>query len=470
VLVIVSDEHAAGAAGCYGHPAVRTPRLDRLAGSGTVFDNAYCNSPICVPSRLSLLSGRYPHQIGAWDNGVVPDSRFVTWGHYLEEAGYETVLDGRTHFNGEERLHGFGRRLLDDWDGWRHEGKPPLRTPESRRASNSHVSECGPGEHRSDAFDAAVVEHGRHFLEDKAADAARGESGQPWLLYCGFIRPHFPLIAPPEYFERYSPERVTLPPTWDEALAGQHPVIQQLRRAFRNDEPISEALARRATASYWALVSALDHNVGQLLDVVDSTSLRETTVVVYTSDHGEMAGHHGVWQKSCFYEPSVRVPLILRVPPAWSQGADTPARVVENVSLVDVLPTLLDVAGCAVPDHLPGESLLAAGQRRRPIFSEYHAQGMLAGGFMLKQENYKYCHYVGSASQLFDTRADPLEVQDLIDEPSCAGRVAELHAALEAIGSPPAIDETARREQAERHARMPGPVALREHARAGESR
>jgi choline-sulfatase len=480
LLVIVSDEHAADVTGCYGHAQIRTPHLDRLASAGTVFDNAYCNSPICVPSRLSLFSGKYPHHVGAWDNGAIPGPDYATWGHFLEAAGYETVLNGRTHFNGDDRRRGFGRRLLDDWDGWRHEGKPPRRSLDQRRSSNSHVSECGPGSHRSDAYDTAVTAHARQFLLDKAATAGSDQEDRPWALYCGFIRPHFPLIAPPEFYAWYSPDQVHLPPTWKEAIDRQHPVVQQLRRSFRNDEPISEALVRRATASYWALVSSLDHNVGQLLEVIDGTELRKTTMVLYTSDHGEMAGHHGIWQKHCFYEPSVRVPLMLRLPAGYT-GGELSARVTENVSLVDVLPTLLDLAGCDVPPALPGKSLLRVARRslstRRDVpppagwgtvFSEYHAQGMVNGGFMVKQGDLKYCYYVGHRPQLFDTRADPLELHDLIDDPSYAPRVAELHHALLAIGSPEHIDAAARRDQEERRAVAPARVDLRERARANE--
>ena len=128
-----------------GHPVVRTPHLDRLAEQSYTFDNAYCNSPICTPSRLSLLTGRYPHQIGAWDLGAIADRQYQTWGDYLAEVGYETVLCGRTHFNGTDRLLGFSDRLLDDLPRWCNAtGRPPRRTPDERRGSNSHVAECGP--------------------------------------------------------------------------------------------------------------------------------------------------------------------------------------------------------------------------------------------------------------------------------------------------------------------------------------
>ena len=311
ILFLFSDEHAGSVMGNSGHPVVRTPCLDRLAGQSYTFDNAYCDSPICTPSRLSLLAGRYPHQIEAWDLGAIADARYKTWGHYLAEAGYETVLCGRTHFNGPDRLMGFSGRLLDDLPFWHNEsGRPPRRTADERRGSNSHVAECGPGEHAHSRYDVDVTELALEFLREKAA----APDEKPFLLYCGFMHPHFPLIAPPEFTFWYEPDTLELPATWNEPLEAQHPVIRHLRLAWRNGVPPPEATVRCALASYYALVSSLDAQIGRLLDAIDTSPLRENTLVIYTSDHGEMGGQHGIWQKQCFYEPVVRVPLMLRLP------------------------------------------------------------------------------------------------------------------------------------------------------------
>lgn len=452
IVVVLSDEHDAAAAGCYGHPVVQTPRIDRLADEGTLYENAYCTSPMCVPSRLSMLSGRQVHQIGAWDNAVIPGPDFRTWGHHLGGAGYETVLAGRTHFNGPDRLLGFDHRLSDDLDFWiTHDGRPPRRVSDWRRGSNSHVTEAGAGEHVHTTHDAAVTDAAVAFLEERAGTA----TDAPFLLYVGYMHPHFPLVAPPEYLARYDPASISPPATRNDSPESQHPVIAQIRRAFHNDDPLTDEQQRAAIASYWALVSHLDHQVGRLVDAIDGSSLGEDTVVIYTSDHGEMAGHHGIWQKQVFYEPAVRVPLIVRLPDRL-RGDAPPSRIRSDASLVDLLPTLRDLAGLPVDGTLPGRSLLAADpavptdEAARPVLSEYHAQGMVDGGFMLKRGRYKYCYYVGHRPQLFDVVADPLERHDLAADPAQAGVLADLDAALRRLLDPEEVDREAKADQGRR--------------------
>ena len=443
IVFLFSDEHAGAVMGNSGHPVVRTPHLDRLSEQSYTFDNAYCNYPICTPSRLSMLTGRYPHQIGAWDLGVIPDRQYPTWGDYLTEAGYETVLCGRTHFNGTDRLHGFSHRLLDDLPRWcNRNGRPPRRTPDARRGSNSHVTECGPGDHEHTKYDRNVTDLAVDFLHEKAASP----DDKPFLLYCGFMHPHFPLIALPEFLSQYDPDTLELPETWNEPLESQHPIIQHHRWAWRNDIPPPESVVRCALASYYALVSSLDAQIGRILEAIDASPLHEDTIVIYTSDHGEMAGHHGIWQKQCFYEPAVRVPLMLRLP------SDEKGRVAENVSLVDVLPTLLEIAGLEVPSDLPGESLLEIAQHQangttRAVLSEYHHMGMLNAGFMLKRGNYKLCHYVGSEPQLFNVEVDPLENDDLASKPEYTAIRDEMEVALRAVVNPEQEDARAKENQ-----------------------
>ena len=467
VLVIMSDEHDPAVMGCACHPLARTPNLDRLAAAGARFDNAYCNSPICGPSRMSFLTGKYSHRIGVWDNGAPLPAEVPTFGHYFTAAGYETVLCGRTHLLGPDRQRGFTARLLDDLDQWVGRGAP-RRTPEARRASNSHVTECGPGRGAWHDYDAAVADLSMRFLQSKAAYP----SERPWLLVSGLMYPHFPLTCPPRYYRQYDTAAVTPADLRGETLANQHPVIRQLRYFFRNDEPLPEALQRRALASYYGLVTLTDALVGRMLAVIDGSALRDDTVVVYVSDHGEMAGQHGIWQKQCFYEPSVRVPLIIRTPAQGGRGGGWAGgqRIEAPVSLVDLLPTLLDLAGIEPPDGLPGASLTGlragTGDRERVVFSEYHAQGMLTGGFMIRRGDYKYNYYVGHEPQLFNLREDPGEFRDLAAAARRRPVRAALHRELLNVVDPEQVSERALRNQRERAMRDSNPRPLAPEASA----
>ncbi|MGW5195426.1 sulfatase-like hydrolase/transferase [Kribbella sp. NPDC004138] len=316
-----------------------------------------------------------------------------TWAHHLREAGYTSVIAGRTHFNGPDRLLGFDRRLSDDLDFWLdHSGRPPRRTADWRRPSNSHVTEQGPGDHVHTEHDVAATDAAVEFLRDPGED--------PFLLYVGYMHPHFPLVAPPEFRALYDPADVELPAT----AADEHPVISLLRHGFRNDEPLTEEQIREATVCYWALISH---------------------------------------QKQCFYEPAVRIPLLLRHPSL------RPHRTNAHVSLVDVLPSLRDVAGLAADPDLPGHSLLDP--QDRPVLSEYHAQGMVDGGFMLKSGPWKYCYYgPGHAPQVFNVDEDPLELRDLSGETALVQR---LDAELRLLLDPDATDARAKADQAARLSR-----------------
>ena len=442
ILLIMSDEHDPAVTGCYGHPLVQTPNLDRLAAGGVLFENAYCNNPICVPSRMSFLTGKYASDVNVFDNGspLAPD--IPTFAHYLEASGYETTLCGRMHMIGPDRLHGFGRRLLDDKSDWVRFGKGPVRTPEARRSSNSHVTECGPGPPRWLEYDSTVTDLSERFLRDKAASP----TGRPWCLVASFMYPHFPLYAPQEYLDLYPSDRIELPDLGNETLANQHPAIRRLRYFFHNDHPLPEELTRTALASYFALVSLTDEHIGRLLSVVDDSPLSQDTVIIYLSDHGEMAGQHGIWQKQCFYESSVRVPLIVRGP-HLSQGA----RAGENVNLVDIMPTLLDLARTSIPAGLRGRSLLPAlhGEilSQEVVIAEYHAQGMLSAGYMVKKGNLKYNHYVDLPPQLFDLAADPYEFVNLAGHSGWAEVQSDLHQELLAKLDPEEVDGRAKRNQ-----------------------
>jgi choline-sulfatase len=303
------------------------------------------------------------------------------------------------------------------------------------------------------------VEAGRHHKIDP--------SNEPWMMTVGFTYPHFPHIIPQRYASLYDSTTLPLSPTRDQPAEDQHPAIKELRRAFCNLETVSDEVQRESLRCHLGSVSFIDEKIGELLEHIDGSPLKENTVVIYTSDHGEMAGAHGIWQRQCFYEDSIRVPLLIRPP----VGADSkPGTTVQTpVSLVDVAPTLLTLADTPVPPAMAGTDLLhidSSEGHDRPVFSEYHAQGSLSGYYMIKQGNLKYNHYVDGKPELFDLSSDPEELRNLVGEPAYADDEAGLHRELlRTVGDPKKVDREAKEDQI---ARLSAAMAVSEHQRPGQ--
>ncbi|MDQ3700850.1 MAG: sulfatase-like hydrolase/transferase [Chloroflexota bacterium] len=467
ILVIMADEHAPQFSGFGGHPLVRTPHLDRLAASGVLFQNTYCNSPLCVPSRMSFMTGRYVHRNqGGWDNASALSGDAATWAHRLRTVGYDAVLCGKQHFIGPDQLHGFRAQLARDlhaehdigFPDWRR-GAPVAQTPWLG------VAQAGPGTTTSTETDDAVEAAALAYLRDPA----RAE--RPWALDVGFIAPHFPLVAPQRYWDLYAEADIDLPDPASvspAALERQHPVYRRMRAAFGLPEH-DPAAVRRGRIGYYALITYLDEKIGRLLDALEETGQRQNTLVVYTSDHGEMAGEHGMWRKSNFYEHSARVPLILSWPAALAAG-----RAVAGVtSLVDVVRTMVEAAGAPDLESLDGDSLLplarlaspASGPRddaatdkpdvpdlgwKDEAFCEYLAHGVTAPMAMLRRGRYKLNYSLDDPVELYDLEADPGELRDLSDDPEYRDVREELRAALLARWNPVDVERRARQSQQER--------------------
>jgi choline-sulfatase len=352
ILVIMSDEHAPHFSGLYGHPIVRSPHLDALGRSGVTFDAGYCNSPLCVPSRASFVSGKHVSRLGAYDNGAPFPSETVTFAHLLRGAGYEVVLDGKMHFIGPDKLHGFQRQLTRDAHGagaisgreWAaSEESHPAGGPGMRR----RIEEAGPGRASHLDFDDEVEAAALDWLRDGARNDA------PWCLVASFLCPHFPLIVPEPYFAQYYPHNVDMPTIPTGHLEGQHPAHGRVRRTFALSDFGDEQI-RVARAAYYGLVTYLDDKIGRLLRALRETGQLENTVVVYTSDHGEFIGEHGLWWKNSFYEHAARVPIVFSWPGVLPAGT----RCAGAVSNVDVARTLVDIGGGAAPDDWDGDTLL----------------------------------------------------------------------------------------------------------------
>jgi len=444
ILFIMSDEHAPHFTGFHGHPTVRTSHLDQLAARGTVFEQAYCNSPLCSPSRMSLMTGRYIHKIGAWDNSTPLPTDTITWAHLLRAARYDVVLSGKQHFVGPDQLHGFRAQLARDLHAERAH-------PTFDWSNGTLVApQPWPGLAQAEPGQTVEIE-----VDDQAEAAAltylrapeRREG--PWALNVSFIAPHFPLIAPPEYWEQYREAPIDLPTLPPGHLTAQHPAIGRMRRMFGMPDEVPEELTRRGRVGYYGLIAYLDDKIGRLLAALEETGQRENTIVIYTSDHGEMAGEHGMWRKSNFYEQSARVPLVLAGP-----GIPVGQRIPAVVSLVDLIATLVDLGGGKPIIPLDGTSLLpplhGAGEWRDEAFSEYLAHGVARPMAMLRSGRYKLNYYLDERPELYELEADPGEFTDLATSPEHAHVLDILRERLLARWNPIALEQQVRRSQRER--------------------
>ena len=279
-------------------------------------------------------------------------------------------------------------------------------------------------------------------------DAAR-HADKPWVLFVSFVCPHFPLIAPEEFYDLYPEDQVPWPELYDEAGRPTHPYYQAMRECINYDKYFDEAAVRRAVAGYFGLCSFVDHNVGKVVDALEAAGLADDTRIVYTSDHGEALGKRGLWGKSTMFEESAAVPLIMAGP-----GVPAGKTVSTLTSLVDSAPTIMECVGAkpAPADAtLPGRSLfeIAAGaDPDRTAFSEYHAAASMTGTFMLRDGNYKLVYFVGMEPELFDLDGDPDETRNLAPLPEFADVLARMTARLRDICDPEEVDRRARADQA----------------------
>lgn len=351
ILVILTDQHNKHVLGCYGDPLVRTPHLDRLAAEGMRFDSAYCPAPVCVPSRMSFMTCQSPSFNQVWDNAHSLNSGIPTWANWLTLAGYETALLGRMHFVGPDQRHGFEQRPIGEamagppgmtWRGgpaWQHYSA----------ASTGQSRTCVEIGGRGKTFYQWEDEERTRFTCDWLREKAQGEE-RPFAAVLGYVLPHCPFIAPQELFDYYY-DNVEIPTVEDDLP----PAVQRFRELRRlTDPPLPEERIRVARAAYYGLCEHIDSLIGQVLAVLEETGLADNTLVIYTSDHGELAGEHGCWWKSTYYEGGAGVPMIARWPGQIPAGTVNPA--VCNLS--DLGTTFAEIAGYEIPYPTTGRSLL----------------------------------------------------------------------------------------------------------------
>ena len=340
ILVIMSDQHSKHVLGCYGNEIMRTPHLDRLASEGMRFSNAYCASPVCCPSRMSFMTGRAPSRNLVWNNHQILNSAIPTWAHVLGIAGYETSLLGRMHFEGHDQYHGFENRPIGEMfsvsPGTFREEKYP--SGQTRRV----MELSGRGTTTYQWMDERITEAACGYLRD------RKRSGRPFAAVVGYVLPHCPFIAPAELFDYYH-ERVDPP----EVESDQPAMTRWYRKSRGIDQPLPVERTRIARAAYFALCEHIDRLAGVVLDCLEDAGLAENTLVIYASDHGEMAGEHGCWTKNTYYEGSAGVPMIARLPGTIPSGTTSDA----VCNLMDLGPTFADVANAGDLPDWDGRSL-----------------------------------------------------------------------------------------------------------------
>jgi choline-sulfatase len=444
ILFILSDQHTQKIAGCYGDPLASTPAIDALAARGVVFDNAYCASPVCVPSRMSLLTGQHPHAQECWTNDDFLASDRPSWAHAMGAAGYRPTLIGRLHALGPDQLHGFAERRVGDhspnWPGVsRHDLGPLARANDPWPES---LARSGPGRCSYEMKDEDTAEAACDFLRDAGARQRAGDDA-PFCLHVGFILPHPPYVCGEADYAHFA-GRIPLPalPRPD----AEHPWLTWWRRD-RGIEQVADDDALRARAAYYGLVASMDRMIGNILATLEAEGLAGDTLVVYASDHGDQLGERGLWWKHTFYEESVKVPLVI----AWPGRLPEGERRDGIVELSGLGPTLLEAAGAPALPHARAQSFLglardAAHPWHGEAFSEYCTDAVPAwtGGMavqqrMIRSGRWKLVYYAGYRPQLFDLRADPDELHDLGESPDHADMRAALVARVLERWDPAAI-------------------------------
>ena len=457
LLIIVSDEHQARAMGCAGHPFVQTPNLDALAERGTRFTNAYTPCPICVPARAAFATGKYVHQTRLWDNAMPYTGAIRGWGHALQEKNVPVESIGKLHYRDEKDPAGFDAEHLPMMvQGGVGMVWACIRDEDERRSPNARMlgDYIGPGESKYTEYDKGVVERTLQWFSERS----EREDDQPWCLYVGLVAPHFPLIAPQDFFDLYPAS--TLPDAKLHPDTGyqRHPWVEKQNAAMDTEASFrDEAERKRAFSAYYGLTSWLDHNIGELLKGLEASGFSDNTTIVYTSDHGDNLGARGLWGKSNLYEESVAVPMIMT-------GANVPVRECTTpVSLLDLSQTIVDHFDCSLEAADGSKSLreLASDpdDPDRIVFSEYHAIGAVSGAYMLRKGDWKLNYYVGFAPELFNLRLDPEELHDLAGDPTHAEILQQLEAHLRDILDPEAMNDLAFADQADLVERFGGKEA-----------
>ncbi|TDZ13466.1 Choline-sulfatase [Colletotrichum spinosum] len=432
ILFIMADQLAAPQLKMYNPESqIKTPNLDALAAQSVQFDSAYCPSPLCAPSRMSLITGQLPMKIGAYDNGAQISSEIPTYAHYLRLKGYQTALAGKMHFIGDQ-LHGYETRLTSDiypgdfgwvvnWDEpdtrleWYHNSSSILQAGTCVRSNQLD-------------YDEEVMYRSTQFLYDHVRE---GPEKRPFALTVSLTHPHDPYTIEDKYWDLYEDVDIALPKVRI-PKEEQDPHSKRLMKVCDLwDYDFTDDQIKRARRAYYGAVSYVDDCVGRLLSVLKKCGLEDDTIIVFSGDHGDMLGERGLWYKMSYFESSVRVPLFVRHPKQFE-----PRRVTKNVSTLDILPTLCDLVGTKPAPGLPmdGVSLLPHLEGKEghdKVYAEYTGEGTVSPLMMIREGPWKFIHCPADGTQLFNLEHDPLELVNLASSKAAKTLDAEAKARLE---------------------------------------
>jgi choline-sulfatase len=435
IVVVMADQLAPQFCGAYGHPVAKTPHIDALAARGMRFDAAYCNSPLCAPSRFAFMSGQLISRIAAYDNASEFRASVPTFAQYLKTLGYHTCLSGKMHFVGPDQKHGFQDRVTTDIYPSDFAWTPDWEAHDERIDKWYHnmqtVKESGVAvaTFQTD-YDDEVGFAARRWLIDRGRDRAHG-SEAPFCMVASFIHPHDPYVAQPEWWDLYDDDDVDMP-EFTLSSEDQDPFSRRVMDGIEASYvPLTDEEVRRARRAYLANVSFFDSQVGKIVKTLKDIGELDNTIVIVTADHGDMLGERGLWYKMNFFEYSARVPLIM-TGPGVAKG-----RAPNACSLLDLLPTFVDIGG-GTPEMfgetVDGRSLmpLARGELD-PVdeaIGEYCAEMTPWPVFMIRRGPLKYIHCDIDPPQLYDLSVDPFEKVNVAADPAyaeaAAGFVAEV--------------------------------------------
>lgn len=411
--------------GCYGNSHVKTPNIDALAKAGVRFERAYCQFPLCNPSRTSLLTGRHPSVTGVLDNNTWYGAAHPDWKtlpRHFKDNGYRSLRCGKIFHGG-----------IDDADAWTEGGEK--RTFEGAISDRKRPANQAQQSDRIVTLEGDGESHQDYKTATRAIDYLRrhGQSDQPFFVCCGFTKPHSPPTAPKKFFDMYDPKSVPLPPDFQPRPTVPEgfpkPSLNARNGDLFVDRDASPEAAREMIRAYWSSLTWTDWNIGRVMAELDTLKLRDNTIIVFWGDHGYHLGEKGKWSKhGSLWEIGTRVPLIVIDPKAKGNGSSSP----RPVQSLDIYPTLCELCGLPKPTGLAGHSLvplLANPQAEwsHPAFSVFgNAKGV--SGVAVRTQQYRYVEYDGgkSGAMLFDEQADPHELKNLVDDPKLSDVKAEL--------------------------------------------